>query len=117
MAAVLGSRRLRREDPSLLTGEARFVDDLQVTGALWVGAVRSPHAHARIAGIDLSAASAAPGVRAAYTGADLESLWTAPLPCAWPVTADMRNPPHLPVATTEAKYVGDIVAVVLADSR
>jgi carbon-monoxide dehydrogenase large subunit len=117
MAAVLGSRRLRREDPSLLTGEARFVDDLQVTGALWVGTVRSPHAHARIARIDTSAALAAPGVRAAYTGDDLASAWAAPLPCAWPVTEDMRNPSHLPVASGTAKYVGDIVAVVLADSR
>jgi carbon-monoxide dehydrogenase large subunit len=117
MAAVLGSRRLRREDPSLLTGEARFVDDLQVPGALWVGAVRSPHANARITGIDLEAARGAPGVRAVYTGDDLASTWAAPLPCAWPVTEDMRNPTHLPVATGEAKYAGDIVAVVLADSR
>jgi aerobic carbon-monoxide dehydrogenase large subunit len=117
MATVLGSRRLRREDPALLTGEARFVDDLKITGALWVGAVRSPHAHARITDVDLRAATSAPGVVAAYSGRDLESLWSAPLPCAWPVTEDMRNPPHLPVAVDVASYVGDIVAIVLADSR
>jgi carbon-monoxide dehydrogenase large subunit len=117
MATVLGSRRLRREDPALLTGEARFVDDLQITGALWVGAVRSPHAHARIVAIDTSAAERAPGVLAVHTGKDLQSLWAAPLPCAWPVTEDMRNPAHLPVAVDVANYVGDMVAVVLADSR
>ncbi|HEV8296950.1 MAG TPA: molybdopterin cofactor-binding domain-containing protein [Acidimicrobiales bacterium] len=117
MATVIGSRRIRKEDPALLTGEARFVDDLKVPGALWVGAVRSPHAHARIASIDLSGALAAPGVVAAYTGADLQSSWAAPLPCAWPVTADMKSPTHLPVAVGKANYVGDIVAVVLAESR
>jgi carbon-monoxide dehydrogenase large subunit len=117
MATVLGSRRLRREDPALLTGEARFVDDMKITGALWVGAVRSPHAHARIVAVDTSAAASAPGVVVVHSGRDLESLWAAPLPCAWPVTEDMRNPAHLPVAVDVARYVGDIVAIVLADSR
>lgn len=113
-----GSRRLRREDPALLTGEARFVDDLALPGALWLGVVRSTEAHAAIAGIDPSAALAIDGVQEVLTGADLAPLWGgAALPCAWPVTADMHNPPHLPVATDEAKYAGDAVAVVLADSR
>lgn len=113
-----GSRRLRREDPALLTGEARFVDDLQLPGALWLGVVRSTEAHAAIAGIDASAALRIDGVQEVLTGADLAPLWGgAALPCAWPVTDDMHNPPHLPVATGEAKYAGDAVAVVLADSR
>lgn len=114
----LGSRRLRREDPALLTGEARFVDDLHLPGALWLGVVRSTEAHAAIAAIDPSAALRIEGVQEVLTGADLAPLWGgAALPCAWPVTADMHNPPHLPVATDEAKYAGDAVAVVLADSR
>lgn len=113
-----GSRRLRREDPALLTGEARFVDDLQLPGALWLGVVRSTEAHAAITGIDASAALRIDGVQEVLTGADLAPLWgAAALPCAWPVTDDMHNPPHLPVATGEAKYAGDAVAVVLADSR
>lgn len=113
-----GSRRLRREDPALLTGEARFVDDLQLPGALWLGVVRSTEAHAAIAGIDASAALRIDGVQEVLTGADLAPLWGgAALPCAWPVTDDMHNPLHLPVATDEAKYAGDAVAVVLADSR
>ncbi len=70
MTAVLGSRQLRREDPALLTGEARFVDDLQIPGALSVRIVRSPVAHAKIASIDTSAAAAVPGVVAVLTGPD-----------------------------------------------
>ncbi len=114
---VVGSRRLRKEDPELLTGEARFVDDIHITGALWVALVRSPHAHARILSVDLSAAAAAPGVVGAYSGADLASLWAGPLPCAWPVTAEMKSPTHLPVAVGTANHVGDAVAVVVAETR
>ena len=97
---VVGEARLRREDPALLTGEARFVDDLHLPGALWVACVRSPHAHARITGIDASDALATDGVVAVYTGDDLADAWAAPLPCAWPVTDDMKNPAHHPVSYT-----------------
>ena len=113
---VVGTRLLRKEDPELLTGEARFVDDLDLSGALWVACVRSPHAHARILSVDLSAARGADGVVAAYSGADLADSW-GPLPCVWPVTDDMKNPAHLPIAVEKAAYVGDMVAVVLADDR
>ncbi len=113
-AAVLGSRLLRREDPALLTGEAKYTNDLNVPGALHLVMVRSPYAHARIVSVDLSAALAVPGVVAAYSGADL--TWAAPMPCAWPVTADMKNPAHYPLAVGKAAYVGDGVACVLATS-
>ncbi|HEX8581082.1 MAG TPA: molybdopterin cofactor-binding domain-containing protein, partial [Acidimicrobiales bacterium] len=115
--SVLGTRLVRKEDPELLTGEARYVDDLTVPGALWLGLVRSPHAHARITNVDTSAAATMPGVRHVFTGADLADAWAAPMPCAWPVTADMKAPEHHPVARDKACYVGDIVAVVVADSR
>ncbi|HEX9993333.1 MAG TPA: xanthine dehydrogenase family protein molybdopterin-binding subunit [Acidimicrobiales bacterium] len=115
--SVLGTRLVRKEDPELLTGEARYVDDLTVPGALWLGLVRSPHAHARITNVDTSAAATMPGVRHVFTGADLADAWAAPMPCAWPVTADMKAPEHHPVAGDKACYVGDIVAVVVADSR
>jgi carbon-monoxide dehydrogenase large subunit len=108
---------LRKEDPALLTGEAKFTNDLLIPGALHLALVRSPYAHARIVGIDLSAALAMPGVVAAYSGADLMDLWAAPMPSAWPVTADMKNPAHYPVATSKVTYVGDAVAVVLATSE
>ena len=114
--SVLGTRRVRKEDPRLLSGEARFVDDLQVTGALHAALVRSTHAAARITSVDLSAARAMQGVVAAYSGTDLRDEWVAPLPCAWPVTPDMRSPAHYPLAPDYAAYVGDAVAVVLATS-
>jgi len=119
MTAVMGTRMLRKEDPKLLTGEGKFIDDIHAPGELWMGMIRSTMAHAKINSIDASAAEAMPGVHSVYTGAQLAEmgLWGAPLPCAWPVTDDMVNPPHYPVAVDEAKHVGDIVAVVLADSR
>jgi len=115
-AKVIGTPMIRREDPALLTGEARFTDDLAIPGALHLALVRSPYAHARITHVDVKAALDQPGVVAAYTGADLADLWASPMPCAWPVTADMKNPPHFPVAQTKACYAGDAVAVVLAHS-
>ncbi len=116
-AGVIGQRLLRREDPALLTGESKFTGDLSVPGALHLALVRSPYAHARITRIDTTAAAALPGVVAIYTGGDLADAWAAPMPCAWPVTADMKNPPHHPLATAKVCYVGDGVAAVLARSE
>ena len=116
---VVGTPMLRKEDPKLLTGEGKYVDDIHAPGELWMGMVRSTMAHATIKGIDTSGAASMPGVHAVYTGTELGEmgLWAAPLPCAWIVTEDMLNPPHYPAATTEVHHVGEIVAVVLADSR
>ena len=113
---VIGQRLLRKEDPALLTGEAQYTNDLDIPGALHLAVVRSPHAHARIVSIDTSAAAAMPGVVAVYTGADLRDAWAAPMPCAWPVTDDMKNPVHYPLAIDTVCYAGDGVAVVLAVS-
>ncbi len=113
---VLGQRLLRKEDPALLTGEAKFTADLVVPGALHLAVLRSPYAHATINSVDVSEALAAPGVRAAYAGAEVAAMFTGPLPCAWPVTADMKNPAHFPLAVTKAAFAGDGVACVLADS-
>ncbi len=116
---VVGTPRLRKEDPQLLTGEGKYIDDIQVAGQLWMGMVRSTMAHAAIRSVDTAAAADMPGVHAVFTGSELADmgLWAAPLPCAWPVTPDMVNPPHYPAATTEVHHVGEIIAVVLADSR
>ncbi|MFZ9481861.1 MAG: xanthine dehydrogenase family protein molybdopterin-binding subunit, partial [Ilumatobacteraceae bacterium] len=115
--SVLGTRMLRKEDPALLTGEARYTNDLNVPGALHLAVLRSPYAHARIRRVDVSAAAAQPGVVAAYSGADLMPMWGAPMPNAWAVTPDMKNPAHYPLAATKANYVGDGVACVLATSE
>jgi len=114
---VFGSRMLRKEDPPLLTGEARYTADLHIPGTLYMAIVRSPYAHARIGTIDLSEASAMPGVVAAFTGADLLDEWAAPMPCAWLVTEDIHNPPHYPLTPDVARYVGDGVAVVVANTN
>jgi aerobic carbon-monoxide dehydrogenase large subunit len=116
-ATHIGASPPRKEDARLLTGQARFVDDLTAPGMVWMAVVRSPHAHARIAGVDLSKARAGKGVVAAFSGAELAGDWAAPLPMAWPVTEDILNPPHLPLAASEVRYVGDGVAVVLAETR
>ncbi len=115
-SAVLGTRLLRREDPALLTGEAKYTNDLDLPGALHLAVLRSPYAHARIVSVDLSAAQAAPGIVAAYSGADLAGEWASPMPSAWAVTADMKNPAHYPLASSKVCYVGDGVACVLATS-
>ena len=104
---AIGAPLKRREDPKLLVGEAKYVDDIKVPGQLWMGMVRSPMAHAKIASIDTSEAETHQGVHAVYTGPQLQEmgLWIAPLPCAWPVTDDMVNPPHYPLAMDQIMEV------------
>ncbi len=113
----IGAAVKRKEDHALLTGRGTFVDGLTLPGTLSMAVVRSPYAHARITGVDTAAARAAEGVVAVFSGADLAEEWKSSLPCAWPVTEEMKSPPHFPLAVDEARYVGDGVAVVLAESR
>jgi carbon-monoxide dehydrogenase large subunit len=115
--AAIGTPVLRKEDPELLTGQAHFVDDLTVPGMVWMALVRSPYAHARIKAVDVSKALTADGVVAAYSGEDLAGDIAAGLPCAWPVTEDINMPTHWPLARDKARYAGDGVAVVVAESR
>jgi aerobic carbon-monoxide dehydrogenase large subunit len=114
---AIGQAILRKEDPELLTGQARFVDDLTLPGMIWMAVVRSPYAHARITAVDVSKALAAPGVVAAFSGQDLVEDIPAGLPCAWPVTEEIRMPTHWPLTRDKARYAGDGVAVVLAETR
>jgi carbon-monoxide dehydrogenase large subunit len=111
----VGSPVLRKEDAEFLTGQAKYTDDLAVPGMLWMSVVRSPYAHAKIKAVDTSKALTMPGVVAAFSGADFE--WAGPLLMAWPVTADINNPSHYPLAKDKARYQGDGVAVVVAESR
>jgi aerobic carbon-monoxide dehydrogenase large subunit len=116
-AKYVGAEVPRIEDREFVTGRARYTDDMTLRGMLWMALVRSPHGHARINGVDLSEALAAPGVVAAYTGADLADEWIGPLPMAWNVSDDLKNPPHWPIAPDVARYHGDPVAVVVAETR
>lgn len=116
-ARVIGTPVLRKEDPELLSGQAMYTDDLTVRGMLWMHVVRSPYAHARIGRVELSKALALPGVVAAFSGQDLSGDWAGPLLMAWPVTEDINNPPHWPLAKDKSRYQGDGVAVVVAETR
>ncbi len=115
-APELGRARTRKEDAKLVTGQTTWTDNIQFPGMLHAAFLRSPHAHARIRHLDLSAALREPGVVAAYTATDLGADQVA-LPCAWPVTEDMVHPDHHPLAVDEVRYVGDPVAVVVATDR
>jgi aerobic carbon-monoxide dehydrogenase large subunit len=114
---VLGASVKRKEDASLLRGRGTFVDNLTLPGTAYMVVVRSPYPRARIKQVSLDAARAADGVVAAFSGADLADDWAGGMPCAWPVTEDIKMPPHYPLAAEEARYQGDGVAVVVAESR
>ena len=114
---IFGSGIRRREDPRLITGQSSYTDDIQLIGLAHAAILRSPHGHARITSIDTSAAQSAPGVVAVYTGADIEGKLT-PIPCAWVVPdSDVKTVPYPAIAKDTVRYVGDAVAVVVAESR
>jgi len=113
----VGRALRRKEDPRLITGRGRYVEDISLPGTLWMAFVRSPEAHARISRIDTAAAAAREGVRAIFTGEDLSDL-TGPLPMAWaPPGVEVKNPAHWPLARGTVNHVGDPVAVVVATDR
>jgi carbon-monoxide dehydrogenase large subunit len=115
--SAVGEAVLRKEDSRLLRGEGRYVDNLAATGMVHAVVVRSPFAHARINSVDVSAAREAPGVVAAFTGEDLADAWPNGLPCFWPVSDDIKLVKHLPLAVDKARFAGDGVAVVVAETR
>ena len=113
----VGQALRRKEDPRLITGRGRYIDDISLPGTLWAALVRSPEAHARIVSIDTSQAAQRPGVHAVFTGEDMGDL-AAPLPMAWvPPGVEVNNPPHWPLARGTVNHVGDPVAVVLGEDR
>jgi aerobic carbon-monoxide dehydrogenase large subunit len=114
--AELGRARLRKEDARLVTGQTNWTDNIVLPGMLHMAFLRSPHAHAKITRVDVSAARSQPGVIAAFSGADFGDDQGS-LPCAWPVTPDIVVPAHPPMAVDEVRYVGEAVAVVVARDR
>ena len=107
----IGKSLKRVEDPRLLTGQGRYIDDIDRPNMLHAAVLRSPHAHARIVSIDVSAAAVLPGVVAVLTGEDIART-TGPLPC-------FANPPveQRCVAMGRVRHVGEAVAVAVAESR
>ncbi|TAJ39596.1 MAG: xanthine dehydrogenase family protein molybdopterin-binding subunit [Reyranella sp.] len=118
--AKLGQSIARREDQRFLTGRGRYTDDTAPAGTLAVLFVRSPHAHARLAGIDAAAALASPGVEAVYTASDLVADRVGHLPAVSEIKDEAgnrhREPQHLPMPPGKVRHVGDIVAMVIADT-
>src|SRR3954452_407615 len=111
----------RLEDQRLLTGKGQFIDDKPEEGALWLYVLRSPHAHAKIASIDVAAARATPGVEAIYTGADLvaDDIGTLPTLSIFkrPDGSPMTVPPRRLLAHEVVRFAGEPVAAVVATSR
>src|SRR5687768_4801569 len=141
----MGNSVPRKEDPTLLTGHSNFTDDIRLPGMLHMAFLRSPHAHARITSVDVSAAREQPGVEAVFTSGDLADVLgggardaeeapgyaveesagsetdVSESPprtfCGWPVTEDIKIPHHDPLAHNEVNFAGEPVAVVLATDR
>lgn len=115
------SQSLRRvEDPRLLRGSGLYADDLALPGQTYGVVVRSPHANARIRGIDTSGAKAVPGVLAVFTGAELAAAGLGPVPCAIPLKNRDGTPradtPRPALAVDRVRHVGDPVAFVVAET-
>src|SRR5436190_19323135 len=112
-------RSLRRlEDDRFLTGQGRYVDDMDMPGQLHGIVLRSPYGHAAIEGIDTAAARAMPGVRGVFTAADLDADGIGPLPCIAQVAtlAPIIVPPRPALARDRVRHVGDPVAFIVADT-
>src|SRR6266550_5523376 len=108
----IGAALARKEDQALLTGQARFIDDLSpIPGLRFAAILRSPHPHARIRRIDAAQARELPGVWSIVTGKDIRDL-------IGPVPTVVKAPiAYYPIAIDKARYVGEPVAVVVADTR
>jgi carbon-monoxide dehydrogenase large subunit len=111
----IGRDRRRKEDARLITGRTRWTDNIVPPGTLHLAMVRSPFAHARITGIDTSAAKQSYGVVDVVTAADLDATIGACIN-AWPITPDQKTPDHPPIARDEVRFAGEVVAVVAARS-
>uniref|UniRef100_UPI00286E580D xanthine dehydrogenase family protein molybdopterin-binding subunit n=1 Tax=Hydrogenophaga sp. TaxID=1904254 RepID=UPI00286E580D len=115
----IGEALKRKEDYRFLTGAGQYTDDITLAHQAYAVFVRSPHAHAVINGIDLAAAKAMPGVVQIFTGKDVEGKMGG-LPCGWlinnPDGTPMKEPPHPILAQGKVRYVGDHVAMVVAET-
>ncbi|MDH3320075.1 MAG: xanthine dehydrogenase family protein molybdopterin-binding subunit, partial [Betaproteobacteria bacterium] len=120
-APLIGARIQRKEDYRFLTGAGQYTDDVTLPHQTHAAFVRSPHGHAKIKSINTSKAKSAPGVLAVYTGEDIAAAKLGGLPCGWLITdvngQPMKEPPHPVLAQGKVRYVGDHVAVVVAETQ
>ena len=116
----IGAAVRRKEDLRFITGAGNYIGDINQPGQTYAVFLRSPHARARILGIDASGALATPGVVAVFTGADLAADGIGDLPCGWLVKSrdgtDMIQPPHPPIAVERVNYVGEPYGIVIAET-
>ncbi len=116
----IGAPVKRREDFRFIKGLGKYTDDITLPGQLYCYILRSPVAHARIRGIDTSAAKSAPGVVAVYTHADIDASGAGGVPCGWLVTSrdgqPMKEPKHPILAAGKVRHVGDPVVAIIAAS-
>ncbi|MGM9486969.1 xanthine dehydrogenase family protein molybdopterin-binding subunit [Ideonella sp. YS5] len=114
----IGQSVKRREDARFLTGTGRYTDDIVLPGQTYAYFLRSPYAHARLGPIDTSAAQAAPGVLGVFTGEQFKEI--GGLPCGWLINSidgsPMKEPKHPILADGKVRYVGDRVALVVAET-
>ncbi len=120
VATGIGQSVRRKEDPRFLVGDARYTDDVVLPGQTFAVMLRSPHAHAAIRSLDASVAASMPGVLAVLTGEDVAAAGLGGIPCGWGVTdrhgQPMKEPPHPLIAKDVVRHVGEIVAMVVAES-
>ena len=121
MAKLIGKRITRNEDPRLLTGQALFVDDVELPGMLHAAFLRSEYAHARLKGVDVSAALERPGVVAAFTAEDMGDAWSPgpPLVIPPPTIEDVEfyTRTQVPLVKDKVRHAGEPLAIVIAESR
>ena len=117
----IGARVARKEDKRFITGAGRYVDDMVVPGMKHAAFVRSPYAHAQIRKIDVKAAQAMPGVIAVLTGRELKADGIGNLICGWMIHSKDGSPMKMgawsPLAVDKVRYVGDAVAIVVAETK
>src|SRR3982074_2359800 len=119
-ATGIGASVRRKEDQRFITGKGRFTADIDRPGQTYACFVRSPHAHAKIKRIETSTAAAMPGVLAVLTGTELAADKIGNLICGWMIHSKdgspMKMAPHPALAHEKTCYVGDPVAVVIAET-
>ena len=120
MPSLVGSRVERKEDKKFLTGKGRYTADITLANQTHAIFIRSPHARAEIKKVDTSKAQKAPGVVAVFTGEDIANDKIGGLIAGWKIVSEdgteMKVPPHPPLAKDSVNYVGDHVAVVIAET-
>jgi carbon-monoxide dehydrogenase large subunit len=117
VSQMIGAKIHRREDPRLVSGHGRYVDDFNRPGQVYASFVRSPYAHAKVTSIDLTEATAAKGVVAVYTAKDFQGQLAGTHPTVAGFAAEKKTvPERFPIASGEVTYQGEIVALIVADS-